>query len=248
MVIEMKTNQTMLMNIGTYTQEIDHFTYMGELNTIWDYGNSLRVAKGKDPLLLEDWLSMPDVVEFVIALQKSVDNDELAIKTIDVDNSSTVDAELETPEISVTNGVAKMPDNLTVLKTEGGENGGIWCHLYMLLKAAAHLDKAFEVQVYDELVKGKILEWRDTSGDSFIELNKVLDDKFDIGDKYWVYANIANDVSLHVLGSSEKGQWNTASKEQLEHRTRILTDLTTFVSRGFLKTVGEVQETIFTIE
>jgi hypothetical protein len=258
----MKTNQTMLVTIGNYTQEIEHLTYMGKLNTLWAYGNSLRVAKGKDPLLLENWVRMPDVVEFAIELQKSVDNDELVLKNAhvdNIDNSNSVDptdlknsdinqSELETPEISVTNGFAKMPDNLTVFTTKKGRYGGTWCHLYMLLKAAAHLDKAFEVQVYNEFVKGKILEWRDRSGDSFKELNKVLDTKFNIGDDYMIYVNIAKDVALHVLGSSEKGQWNTASKEQLEHRTRVLSNLSVIVSLGFLKTIGDVQATIFTIK
>jgi hypothetical protein len=141
-----------------------------------------------------------------------------------------------------------MPDNLTVLKKRAGRYGGTWAHLYILLDAAAELDSDFKVQVYDEFVKGKILEWRDRSGDSFKELNKMLDTKFHIGDKPWVYANVASDVALHVLGSAKKDQWNTARKEQLEHRTRVLMDLTKFISRGFVKSLSEVHETIFTIE
>lgn len=43
--VSMKTNQTMMVRIGDYSQPIEHLTMMGNLNSLWLYGNGIRAKK-----------------------------------------------------------------------------------------------------------------------------------------------------------------------------------------------------------
>jgi hypothetical protein len=60
------------------------------------------------------------------------------------------------------------------LRTARGKSGGIKAHLYILLDAAAYLSADLKLEMYKKFVEGKLLEWRDRSGDNFIELNASL--------------------------------------------------------------------------
>lgn len=66
----MKTDQTMQLTIGTFSQQINHTTMMGNLSDIWSYGNSLRIAKGYKELDLGEWLSDSRTLEFIEALER----------------------------------------------------------------------------------------------------------------------------------------------------------------------------------
>ena len=66
----MKTNQMMEVNIGGFTLPIGHKTQMGSLNALWAYGNGLRNAKGLSEIRLDNYLSSPDTIEFLLAVEK----------------------------------------------------------------------------------------------------------------------------------------------------------------------------------
>jgi len=151
----METNQGMYVRIGEYTQPIEHKTMMGALNPLWDYGNGLRALKGLEPLRMDLWLRSQSVMETTQAIHKKYNYASRVV--INSDGKFSLDS--ETPYI----------------KTKRGKGGGTFVHLYLMLKAAAHLDSDFEIQLYDTFIKSKILENRDSSGDLFKKLNVLLD-------------------------------------------------------------------------
>jgi len=141
----MKTNQTMRVTIGAYTQQIEHKTMMGNLNELWAYGNALRIAKGLGGLDMRDWMRSAQTHELLTAIEQKYNVVESHI--IEKDSKGRVLSGIESPFI----------------KTKRGKGGGTWVHLYLMLDAAAWLDAGFKVELYDTFIKGKLLEWRDES-------------------------------------------------------------------------------------
>lgn len=66
----MKTNQMMFVKIMDFTLPIEHKTAMGQLNTLWEYGNQLREAKGKPRLRLDNYLNRPETIEFMLEVDQ----------------------------------------------------------------------------------------------------------------------------------------------------------------------------------
>jgi len=231
----MQTNQKMLVTIGEHRQEIEHLTMMGHLNSLWNYGNVLREKKGLPLARLDTWLAYRNTCEFIISLQKQEDakyRDARDLKQFEI--------------IGDLHGrhVIKGSD-LTVIKTKRGKSGGTWAHLYLLLKAAAHLDTDFELQIYETFVTNQILRWRDDSGDEFKTLNIAID-AFLPGregkDNKGVYIQIAMAIKAKV--NPDGGQWNTASYDQLELRTLYERRLIDFMRMGFIRDYNHLKEVI----
>ncbi|HUX54743.1 MAG TPA: KilA-N domain-containing protein [Williamwhitmania sp.] len=218
----------MFISIGKYHQEIDDLTMMGHLNSLWDYGNSLRIQKKLQPARLDTWLAYRNTCEFIISLQKQV-NPTLKFEIIgDLHGRHVIKG-----------------SDLTVIKTKRGKSGGTWAHLYLLLKAAAHLDTDFELQIYETFVTNQILRWRDDSGDEFKTLNIAID-AFLPGregkDNKGVYIQIAMAIKAKV--NPDGGQWNTASYDQLELRTLYERRLIDFMRMGLVRNYEHLKELI----
>ena len=58
---------------------IFHKTKMGDMNLLWDYGNSLRIMNGKKPLDLDHYLRSKETLEFIIELEKDFNSAESAL-------------------------------------------------------------------------------------------------------------------------------------------------------------------------
>ena len=231
----MKTNQRMLVTIGEHRQEIDHITMMGHLNSLWDYGNSLRRKKGLPPSQIGTWLLSRNTCEFIVSLEK-----QEASKRCDSNPLTNFEIIGDLHGRHVIKG-----SDLTVIKTKRGKGGGTWAHLYLLLKAAAHLDTDFELQIYETFVTNQILRWRDDSGDEFKTLNIAIDAYLPdrIGkDNKGVYIQIAMAIKAKV--NPDGGQWNTASYDQLELRTKYEKDLIFSLRMGFIRDYNHLKEVI----
>ena len=140
----MKTNQMMEVNIGGFTLPIGHKTQMGSLNALWAYGNGLRKAKGLSELRLDNYLSSPDTIEFLLAVEKrygtgyskSLESSELEIP-IDTGDSNLSPKHSLTIEYDRKTGHAKVVGGeLSIIKTKRGKYGGTWAHLQVLTHAA----------------------------------------------------------------------------------------------------------------
>jgi hypothetical protein len=112
------------------------------------------------------------------------------------------------------------PADLKVVK-RGKNNKGTWLHPYLFVKYAMWLSPVFEAKMIIWLTDN-LLGYRNQSGDDFKSCNAMIDKVFNVGDKYWVYADIASFVAARVLGNSDKEQWNNATAEQLQQRSNLL--------------------------
>lgn len=261
----MKTNQQMLVTIGEYTQPIEHKTMLGHLNTLWEYGNSLRIRKGLQPKNLENWLRQQDTLELVIAVERRCFNypDSSTLKS---DDSNHVDSTaLDTGKSNLLESTTLKPVESTTLKIEPTNNpsrfklsgkpkcliqkrgryGGTWAHLYILLDAAAHLDADFKVEVYETFVTNRILQWRDDSGEEFIALNASIDAYLpgrDGKDNRGIFIQMARAIKSRVKPDGEA--WNTASFHQLEDRTKIEQSLCKLLSLGLVRDYDHLKELV----
>lgn len=125
-------------------------------------------------------------------------------------------------------------DKLIVSKR--GKYGGTWVHELVFIKMLRWLSPEFEA-VGDKILQNKILEYRDNSGESYKALCKAMDEQGLIQDNF-DYARVAKLIALACLGTAERGQWNIASTEQLQHRQNIETFLTQAIESGFIKDIN----------
>jgi hypothetical protein len=223
----MKTNQTMLLQFDDKTLAIEHKTKMGSLTELWAIGNSIRESKGLPTMDMSNYLRSPETLELVHAIErkqgfKSVESTHLKNGTV-----STIQSQL-------------------IQTKRGRHGGGTWAHLYILLDAAARMDADFKVRMFDILVEGKLLEWRDDSGDSFKALNVVLDLTVvkETGNRpeTWVYQTVAKAIKDNVKPTG--GDWNTATYDELKRRTTIENQLMTILKLGFIESFEQLLQTI----
>jgi hypothetical protein len=59
----MKTNQLLKINMFGNEIDIEHLTYYGNLNQLFDIGNIVRVSEGKKPLQMQSFLQSKQVQE-----------------------------------------------------------------------------------------------------------------------------------------------------------------------------------------
>ncbi len=158
----MKTNQLMQVRLGDLILPIEHSTMMGSLNTLWDYGNTIRRMKGLTALEMQNYVRSPEVLEFAVVIERNLKTVESTVYDLHVESDAFGRAVIAGGE-------------LTVIRTKRGKGGGTWAHLYLLIDAAARLDAEFKYKVYETFVTNRLLEWRDESGDAFLEMNVALD-------------------------------------------------------------------------
>ena len=240
----MKTNQLMHVEIGEFRLPIDHLTMMGSLTDLWTYGNSLRIAKGIHSLDMKNYLRQLETLEFVKSLELSLIGEGLK-QVIPSDSKSVVTTHYE---IVATEHIGRFEIKgpaLTCLKTKKGKGGGTWAHLYLLLDAASRLDSDFRLQIYKTFVEGKILQWRNDSGDEFINLNIAIDyflpteDKKERVERYKICA-----WDLKCKIKPDGNTWNTASYLQLQKRAEIEKDLVKYLRMGFVRNFNHLKEII----
>ncbi len=229
----MKTNQLMQVTIGSYSQPIEHKTMMGHLNALWDYGNGLRATKGLTPLQMKDWLMSTQTRELVEALDRKYSEPNSGISTI-----TKVDPRGRSSLVDLTK-------NTSFIKTKRGTGGGTWVHLYLMLDAAAWLDADFKLQLYDTFINNKILQWREDSGDEFINLNIAIDaylPEREGKDNTGIFIQVAKQLKAKILNGEEV--WNTATFNQLENRAKIEKDLCGFLKLGMIRDYEHLKEVI----
>ena len=241
----MKTNQMMHVDLGGFRLDIEHKTGLGNLTALWGYGNKLRARAGKSPLRLDHYLSSPETCEYLIEIEKIIRNgiDSKGKSNLPVsgdlessENSSCTDLSVE---YSKRGDTAKVVGKLTCIRTKRGKYGGTWANLYILIDAAMRLDPAFKARVVDTFIAGKILDYRDSSGDGYKALCAAMD-KNCLAKNKWDYKTIAHAIALKTLGVRQSELWNTATKEQLAARDKLESNLLYGVSHGFITSLGQL--------
>ena len=251
----MQTNQTMTVTIGHNVFNIDHKTMMGNLNQFWDCGNAYRIEKGLPAKHLDHWVRSPEVAEYVAVLERE-------FKCVD----STYYKNDETGEILNTRNpriikkgalTKSLANTSSLFLTKRGKGGGTWAHLYILLDAATFLDPDFKYQVYKTFVEGKLLQYRDESGDRYKPFNMAIDQLPDrVGkDNKWLYVHAANLLAERIglpavseMPVDDKGKhlnrWNAATAHQLSARADAEKMLTGMVQFGVVRDWEHLKELI----
>ena len=114
-----------------------------------------------------------------------------------------------------------------------------------MVKAAATLDKRFEIEMYNTFINNKILQWRDDSGDQFIALNAAIDAYLpgrEGKDNKGIFIQCATRLKAKI--APENGDWNTASFAKLELRAKIERDLVKLLSLGVVRDYEHLKELI----
>ena len=211
------------------TLAVEHKTKMGSLTELWAIGNSIRESKGLNQLDMKNYLRSPETLELVQAIKRKYG--------------------IESKSVESTHLKSGMVDTIQsqLIQTKRGRyGGGTWAHLYILLDAAARMDADFKVRMFDILVEGKLLEWRDDSGDSFKALNVVLDltvvKETGSRPETWVYQTVAKAIKDNVKPTG--GDWNTATYNELKRRNEIENQLMTILKLGFIKSFEQLLQTI----
>jgi hypothetical protein len=204
----MKTNQVMQLSFGERVLEIEHKTKMGSLTELWAIGNAIRESKGLTQLDMSNYLRSQETLELVQAVERKLGIFK-CVESTDLKNSS---------------GLLTESIKSDLIRTKRGRyGGGTWTHIYILLDAAARMDADFKVKMFDILIHGKLLEWRDDSGDSFKALNVALDmtavRKTGETAPVAAYIKLANVIRANVLGSDKL--WNEATYDELKRRDVI---------------------------
>lgn len=130
------------------------------------------------------------------------------------------------------------PNSLKMVK-RGKDNKGTWLHPYLFIDYAMWLSPEFRAKVVI-WVGDNLLHFRNASGDEFKSCNAMIDKTFNVGNKYWVYADIAKFVAKRTLGNSTKDQWNTATTEQLYQRGRLIQRIENAADFGNFETVDKL--------
>lgn len=119
-----------------------------------------------------------------------------------------------------------------------GRKGRTKAQLLMLLDAATYLSPTFKLEVYEHFIDGRLLEWRNDSGDAFKNMNAALviasSDLMGHSPGVENYKELARSIRLKILGKGHPG-WNAATATQLKTRTQIENNLTKFLEMGFIK-------------
>lgn len=224
----MKTNQLMQVKIGDHVLPIEHKTMVGSLTEVWKIGNAYRKMRGLNELDLSHWLRSPETLEYIQVVEK-----DLGFESAD------------SADYKVVNSALTHTITSPLLKTKRGKGGGTWAHLYILLDAAARLDPNFKHQMYKTFVEGRILQWREDSGDEFINLNIAIDaylPEREGKDNTGIFIQVAKQLKAKILNGEEV--WNTATFNQLEKRAKIEKDLCGFLKLGMIRDYEHLKEVI----
>lgn len=135
--------------------------------------------------------------------------------------------------------------------TGRGKSSRTEANLHLLVYAAQYLSTRFHYQVIDTFIKGKLLEWRDTSGDQFKLLNAAIDNHLpgrtnqdgDTKSNTGIYIQVAIRLKGKLL-SPECAGWNAASAEELRERARIEEKLVGLLELGLVRDYDHLKEII----
>ena len=213
-------NRIMEIQFDRGVLKIGHKDNIGSLNDVMTLGNMYREARGLRPVKLDEWLRLESTHEFFTALERHL-FEESQVVDIKGDSNCVVTTDLEVSDIKGKNerlSQVKSP----LLISRRGRYGGTWSHKYVMLELAMWLNPDFKIEVISKVFDSGILLERDLGGETFKNVNKLIDEVFpsqDNKDKYIQYAQYVRKVCDYPV---EKGTWDKADTETLKLRNEEL--------------------------
>ncbi len=240
----MKTNQMMTVQIGLeHIIQIGHLTKMGNLNDVLKIGNLYRKEKGFREIGLDEYLRRNETWEFINEVERKYGdlNSKREIPVLEFDSKNRV---------IYSNAIS----NYTVIRSQKGgkpENRGVWANLQIMLDLAIYLSPTLRLEMIDIFIENKLLEWRDSGGENFKELNAIIDTLPDrIGkNNQQIYINTALLIRkkldiLDTRGYNEKAHDSFIQRK----RTKWQEQLISAIELGFITSVEQLHETILKLK
>ena len=100
-----------------------------------------------------------------------------------------------------------------------GRNARTWAHLSVLIAAAEHLSPRVHNLVIKEFIEGRLLQFRDSSGDGYKLLSGLIDAK--IPDKLGSQLIMEVAIAIRKKIKPPEDLWNLATAIQLQQRDQI---------------------------
>jgi hypothetical protein len=203
----LKTNMMMEVKLSDdFSIKITHKDGKSVLQDIFDYGNTLRVARGRSEIRMSNWLQRENTCEFIIAHEKLTYGN---LKCRQASTSKSGIFQVVGPLCSLNIGTSR------VNKTRAD--------LLLTLKAAATLDAELEVLIYTVFIKSGILDLRDKGGDNFKKLNTAIDrympGREGKSSNKGLYINAAKKIRKG-LGCESLADWNVQAADAKSHEFR----------------------------
>jgi hypothetical protein len=107
----------------------------------------------------------------------------------------------------------------------------------IMVLAAQNISSKFHYEFNKKVILDRLLEWRDSSGDSFKSLNVVMDSKLagDISKNRYIKLALA--IKNRV--KPNEGDWNKATAEQLKKRSAIEDTLISLMMLDRVKDIND---------
>lgn len=130
-------------------------------------------------------------------------------------------------------------------KTGRGKSAKTYACLELMIYAAEYLSTDFHVEVIRSFIRGKILEYRDESGDNFKAMNIAIDNHLpgrEGKDNKGLRIQVAKTIKEKINPSLTS--WNFASADELRYRASIEDKLTSLLDLGVVKDWEHMKELI----
>ena len=116
-----------------------------------------------------------------------------------------------------------------------GRNIKTWAHLSVLIAAAEYLSPKVHHKVIREFIEGRLLQFRDSSGDAYKSLKEKISlhlPEYAVGSQ--LIMEVATEFRNKINPPGDKG-WNLATAKQLQQRDELEKYLCQNIKRGFIK-------------
>lgn len=209
----------MKVNFGKNKLSIGHKDYMGNLNELVKIGNSYRKAKGLSNMRVDKILALKGITEYILMLANKPFNNIPKLGYVSI------------------NTLQDAKKQKSVIRTKTKNNAGTWAHLNIMIRVAIEMSAEFADEVIETFINGKLLEYRDVSGNEFKTLSKSIDIFEPTTSQRIKMAKALNYIvfDYHYAGLRDK-----ATKEQLTKLNELQKKLAFAVDMGYIKSFDEL--------
>lgn len=129
--------------------------------------------------------------------------------------------------------------------TGSGNKKRTWASIHLMIYAAEYLSPDFHFEVIDTFVKGKILDFRDESGDEFKAMTSAIDNYLPNRggkDNKGVMIQISRLIKHKV--NPELTNWNSADADDLRYRLKIEEKIVSLLELGVVNDYEHLKQLI----
>ena len=129
--------------------------------------------------------------------------------------------------------------------TGSGNKKRTWANIHLMIYAAEYLSPEFHFEVIDTFIKGKILDFRDESGDEFKAMTAAIDNylpKREGKTNTGVMIQISKRIKHKV--NPELTSWNSADADDLRYRLKIEEKIVSLLELGVVRDYDHLKELV----